>query len=149
MFQTIQTIYFLCGYDPGNMSVSSYLLLLSWAQFTVVQFIDYNIYSAIWSSENTSNGFLFFTHIERGALERFDFNQNMTKVWTGLIQRKCCRQAALKRDLDSHHKILTFAAAIDAPGRKHWGLGLLTILRLASKELISTSKFLLTFKGKG
>ena len=24
MFQTIQTIYILCGYDPGNMSVSSY-----------------------------------------------------------------------------------------------------------------------------
>ena len=32
MFQTIQTIYFLWAYDPGNMSVSS---LLSWAQFTV------------------------------------------------------------------------------------------------------------------
>ena len=38
MFQTIQTIYFLWGYDPGNMSVSTYPLysLLSWAQFTVV-----------------------------------------------------------------------------------------------------------------
>ena len=36
MFPSIQTIYFLWGYDPGNMSVSTYLLLLSWAQFTVV-----------------------------------------------------------------------------------------------------------------
>ena len=38
MFQTIQTIYFLWGYDPGNVSVSTYPLysLLSWAQFTVV-----------------------------------------------------------------------------------------------------------------
>ena len=36
MFPSIQTIYFLWGYDPGNMSVSIYLLLLSWAQFTVV-----------------------------------------------------------------------------------------------------------------
>ena len=38
MFQTIQTIYFLWGYDPDNMSVSTYPLysLLSWAQFTVV-----------------------------------------------------------------------------------------------------------------
>ena len=37
MFQTIQTIYFLWGYDPGNMSVSFALYsLLSWAQFTVV-----------------------------------------------------------------------------------------------------------------
>ena len=38
MFQTIQTIYFLWRYDPGNMSVSTYPLysLLSWAQFTVV-----------------------------------------------------------------------------------------------------------------
>ena len=36
MFLSIQTIYFLWGYDPGNMSVSTYLLLLSWAQFTVV-----------------------------------------------------------------------------------------------------------------
>ena len=32
----IQTIYFLWGYDPGNMPVSTYLLFLSWAQFTVV-----------------------------------------------------------------------------------------------------------------
>ena len=38
MFQSIQAIYFLWGYDPGNMSVSTYLLLLSWAQFTVVYF---------------------------------------------------------------------------------------------------------------
>ena len=40
MFETIQTIYFLWGYDPGNMSVSTYPLysLLSWAQFTVVLF---------------------------------------------------------------------------------------------------------------
>ena len=36
MFWTIQTIYFLWGYDPGNMSVSTYLMLLIWAQFTVV-----------------------------------------------------------------------------------------------------------------
>ena len=36
MFLSIQTIYFLWGYDPGNMSVSTFLLLLSWAQFTVV-----------------------------------------------------------------------------------------------------------------
>ena len=36
MFPSIQTIYFLWGYDPGNMSVSTYLLLLIWAQFTVV-----------------------------------------------------------------------------------------------------------------
>ena len=36
MFPSIQTIYFLWGYDPGNMSVPTYLLLLSWAQFTVV-----------------------------------------------------------------------------------------------------------------
>ena len=36
MFPSTQTIYFLWGYDPGNMSVSAYLLLLSWAQFTVV-----------------------------------------------------------------------------------------------------------------
>ena len=37
MFQTIQTIYFLWAYDPGNMSVSFALYsLLSWAQFTVV-----------------------------------------------------------------------------------------------------------------
>ena len=36
MFPSIQTIYFLWGYDPGNMSVSTYLLLLSWAQFTFV-----------------------------------------------------------------------------------------------------------------
>ena len=36
MFLSIQTIYFLWGYDPGNMSVSTYLLVLSWAQFTVV-----------------------------------------------------------------------------------------------------------------
>ena len=36
MFPSIQTIYFLWGYDPGNMTVSTYLLLLSWAQFTVV-----------------------------------------------------------------------------------------------------------------
>ena len=36
MCQTIQTIYFLWGYDPGNMSGSTYLLLLSWTQFTVV-----------------------------------------------------------------------------------------------------------------
>ena len=36
MFPSIQTIYSLWGYDPGNMSVSTYLLLLSWAQFTVV-----------------------------------------------------------------------------------------------------------------
>ena len=36
MFPSIQTIYFLWGYDPGNMSVPTYLLLLSRAQFTVV-----------------------------------------------------------------------------------------------------------------
>ena len=36
MFPSIQTIYFLWGYDTGNMSVPIYLLLLSWAQFTVV-----------------------------------------------------------------------------------------------------------------
>ena len=36
MFPSIQTIYFLWGYDPGNMSVPTYLLVLSWAQFTVV-----------------------------------------------------------------------------------------------------------------
>ena len=36
MFLSIQFIYFLWGYDPGNMSVSTYLLVLSWAQFTVV-----------------------------------------------------------------------------------------------------------------
>ena len=36
MFPSIQTIYFLWGYDPGTMTVSTYLLLLSWAQFTVV-----------------------------------------------------------------------------------------------------------------
>ena len=36
MFPRIQTIYFQWGYDPGNMSVSTHLLLLSWAQFTVV-----------------------------------------------------------------------------------------------------------------
>ena len=29
MFQSIQTIYLLGGYDPANMSVSTYLLLLS------------------------------------------------------------------------------------------------------------------------
>ena len=33
---TNSPICFLWGYDPGNMSVSTYLLLLSWAQFTVV-----------------------------------------------------------------------------------------------------------------
>ena len=38
MFPTIQTIYFLWVYDPGNKSVSTYLLLLSWAQFTVVSY---------------------------------------------------------------------------------------------------------------
>ena len=36
MFPSIQTIYFLYGYDPGNESVSKCLLMLSWAQFTVV-----------------------------------------------------------------------------------------------------------------
>ena len=36
MFPSIQTIYFLWGYDPGNVSVPTYLVLLSWAQFTVV-----------------------------------------------------------------------------------------------------------------
>ena len=35
-FPSIQTLYFLWGYDPGIMSLSTYLLLLSWAQFTVV-----------------------------------------------------------------------------------------------------------------
>ena len=36
IFPSIQTIYFLWGYDPGNMSMSTNFLLLSWAQFTVV-----------------------------------------------------------------------------------------------------------------
>ena len=36
MFQTIQTIYFLWGYDPGNMSVS---FIAVWAQFTIVYFL--------------------------------------------------------------------------------------------------------------
>ena len=36
MFLSIQTTYFLWGYDPGNMPVPTYILLLSWAQFTVV-----------------------------------------------------------------------------------------------------------------
>ena len=37
MFLTIQTTYFLWGYDPGTMSVSFAMYsLLSWAQFTVV-----------------------------------------------------------------------------------------------------------------
>ena len=36
MFPSIQTIYFLWGYDPGNMLVPTYLLMLSWAQFAVV-----------------------------------------------------------------------------------------------------------------
>ena len=41
MFPSIQTIYFLWGYDPGNMSVSTYLLLLSWAQFAVVYLVRF------------------------------------------------------------------------------------------------------------
>ena len=52
MFPSIQTIYFLWGYDPGNMSVSTYLLLLSWAQFTVVylgyKYIFFYLSTLLW-----------------------------------------------------------------------------------------------------
>ena len=67
MFQSIQTIYLLGGYDPGNMSVSTYLLLLSWAQFSVVYYLGeqiclkyQKIYLSIFWCPNVGGGEFFW-----------------------------------------------------------------------------------------
>ena len=48
LFQSIQTIYFLWGYDPGNMSVSTYLLLLSWAPTLLFHQTNKSLTTSIW-----------------------------------------------------------------------------------------------------